>query len=147
MNGARAKVKPIPERPIAYAVASLFLKYRAVITEKDWYSSAKPIPDGSKGKFSLSKTVSVTGLWEYVGTYFIKQATSLVLCQRTNKGESMWVLTNYHPHADVEKYHTVSKNTQEEASANQHCPSDGGHPGSELGTGHRGNGCCRRSRE
>lgn len=49
MNGARAKVKPIPERPIAYAVANLFRKYRAVTTEKDWYSSAKPIPKrGSK---------------------------------------------------------------------------------------------------
>lgn len=45
MNGARAKVKPIPERPIAYAVANLFLKYNAVTTEKDWYSSAKPIPE------------------------------------------------------------------------------------------------------
>lgn len=48
MNGARAKVKPIPERPIAYAVASLFRKYSAVTTEKDWYSSAKPIPKRSK---------------------------------------------------------------------------------------------------
>lgn len=63
MNGARAKVKPIPERPIAYAVANLFLKYRAVITEKDWYSSAKPIPERSKERLLLSNAVSVTGMW------------------------------------------------------------------------------------
>ena len=56
VNGARAKVKPIPERPIAYAVANLFRKYRAMTTEKDWYSSAKPIP---KWKELLSKNVSV----------------------------------------------------------------------------------------
>lgn len=48
MNGARAKVKPIPERPIAYAVASLFLKYNAVTTEKDWYNNAKPNPETVK---------------------------------------------------------------------------------------------------
>lgn len=40
------------------------------------------------------------------------------------------ILTNYHSHADVEEHHTAGKNTQEEASANQHGPSDGGHPGS-----------------
>lgn len=44
VKGARANVRPIPDRPIAYAVANRFLKYIAVTTEKDWYSSAKPIP-------------------------------------------------------------------------------------------------------
>lgn len=85
---------------------------------------------------------------------------SLVLClciqshQWSSKLDSHWrilayptfLLTNYHSHADVEKHHTVGKNTQKEASANQHCPDDGSHPGSELGTGHSGNGCYRRHR-
>lgn len=53
MNGARAKVKPIPERPIAYAVANLFRKYRAVTTEKDWYSNANPIPERRKEGYHL----------------------------------------------------------------------------------------------
>ena len=48
VNGAKAKVKPMPERPIEYAVANLFLKYNAVTTEQAWYKSAKPIP--KKGK-------------------------------------------------------------------------------------------------
>lgn len=51
VKGASAKVKPIPERPIAYAVANLFRKYNAVTTEKDWYSSAKPIPERGKWCF------------------------------------------------------------------------------------------------
>lgn len=58
-----------------------------------------------------------------------------------------FLLTNYDPHADVEKHHAVGENTHEEASTNQHCPGDGGHPGSYLGTGHRRDGCCRIYRQ
>lgn len=54
-----------------------------------------------------------------------------------------FLVTDYKPHADVEEHHTVGKNTYEEASADQDRPSDGGHPGSDLGTGHGGNGRCR----
>lgn len=41
-----------------------------------------------------------------------------------------FLLTNYHSHADVEEHHTVGEYTHEEASTNQDCPGDGGHPGS-----------------
>ena len=58
--------------------------------------------------------------------------------QGNSKFESDWgilayntfLLTNYYSHADVEENHAVGENTHEEASANQHCPGDGGHPGS-----------------
>lgn len=50
VKGARAKVKPIPERPIEYAVANLFRKYIAVTTEVAWYKRAKPMPERGKKK-------------------------------------------------------------------------------------------------
>lgn len=58
--------------------------------------------------------------------------------QGNGRFESHWgilahhgfLLTNYHSHADVEEHHIVGENTDEEASTNQHCPCDGGHPGS-----------------
>lgn len=53
------------------------------------------------------------------------------------------LITDYQAHADVEERHTVGKNTYEEASADQDRPNDGGHPGSDLGTGQGGNGRCR----
>lgn len=64
MNGARAKVKPIPERPIAYAVASLFLKYNAVTTEKAWYNNAKPNPKTKDQR----RLVIIVGVMILVGT-------------------------------------------------------------------------------
>lgn len=78
VNGARAKVKPIPERPIAYAVANLFRKYSAVTTEKDWYSSAKPIPNWIKesksqgcgqtrGKFNLKTSNRCLHVEDHLG--------------------------------------------------------------------------------
>lgn len=56
------------------------------------------------------------------------------------------LLTNYHSHTDIEEHHTVCENTYDEASADQECPSDGGHPDSKLAAGHRGKRCYRRGK-
>lgn len=135
MNGASAKVKPIPERPIAYAVASLFRKYSAVTTEKDWYSSAKPIPRWSeRGCYLIMNT--------FLLRYIEKRMKNAV---KTTAGELLreGVLTNYHSHTDIEEHHAVCENTYDEASTDQERPSDGSHPDSKLAAGHRGKRCYR----
>lgn len=63
------------------------------------------------------------------------------------KNQLVRVLTDDHSHTDVEENHTLGKNTKDEASADQECPSDGGHPDSKLATGHGGNGCYRTGEE